>query len=430
LGVKDESDPLVKKKVHETISDMLRRGEQLSEYFEKCKEQPSGAVQSTSEQSKIAMPTGTSIMTSSPPLLPRMDVQPPRIDTAVVTEGSAKFPVVYAITNGMRTALTASTASASPSVRYRFDRQPAAGSIKSSWNFEFTEYCPAAFKQLRETLGITNQIYMKSMTHTLCEMGSAGKSGSIFYKTMDSRYIIKSMKEDEGHFLLSILLDYFLFMQQNPNSMLTRYLGLYALKLEGETADTNPQVIHFVVMDNVLPNENIVPIHAKYDLKGSSVDRAASKAEKAKGPNAILKDIDMLQRGLYLGPHKRKLLFDQLFLDCQFLQERGIMDYSFFIGIHEFGSGTTPGGSSDRSVFKSEHYGGWFSTAKDNSHRNEVYYFGIIDMLQPYNLRKQLETSVKSLYENPEEISCVEPVKYSFRFQSYLKKITNMFTLL
>jgi len=314
--------------------------------------------------------------------------------------------------------------------RFKFEKQPSSsGSTKSLMNFEFTEFYPVAFWQIRETLGMGNPVYLKSMTHyLLCEMGSAGKSGSFFYKSLDSRYIIKSMKEDEGQFLLGILLDYFLYMQQNPNSLLTRYLGLYSLRVQEETS-THSQVIHFVVMDNVLPHESLIPIHEKYDLKGSSVDRLASKAERAKGANAILKDQDMLQRGIFLGPQKRKLLFDQLFSDCMFLQERGIMDYSFFIGIHVLNNNSSPpSGSSDRSIFRSENYCGWFSTTKDNLPRNEVYYFGIIDMLQPYNLRKQIENSVKSLFENPDEISCVEPVKYSFRFQSYLKKITNMFS--
>jgi 1-phosphatidylinositol-4-phosphate 5-kinase len=47
---------------------------------------------------------------------------------------------------------------------------------------------------------------------------------------------------------------------------------------------------------------------------------------------------------------------------------------------------------------------------------SEVYYLGIIDIMQPYNWRKQVESSLKGFLDNPEEISCIEPSKYAKRF--------------
>jgi 1-phosphatidylinositol-4-phosphate 5-kinase len=52
------------------------------------------------------------------------------------------------------------------------------------------------------------------------------------------------------------------------------------------------------------------------------------------------------------------------------------------------------------------------------------YFLGIIDILQPYNTRKVLETQMKSLQHEATEISCVDPDLYSARF---FKRMCSMF---
>lgn len=46
--------------------------------------------------------------------------------------------------------------------------------------------------------------------------------------------------------------------------------------------------------------------------------------------------------------------------------------------------------------------------------------FGIIDILQEYNISKQVEHSWKSIVQGQENISAVNPVEYSRRFQARL----------
>jgi len=41
--------------------------------------------------------------------------------------------------------------------------------------------------------------------------------------------------------------------------------------------------------------------------------------------------------------------------------------------------------------------GGFASTNNNNEETNELYFMGIIDILQPYDLRKRLEHSIKSV---------------------------------
>lgn len=52
-----------------------------------------------------------------------------------------------------------------------------------------------------------------------------------------------------------------------------------------------------------------------------------------------------------------------------------------------------------------------------------VLYFGIIDILQEYNITKKLEHAYKSLVFDPLTISAVEPKLYSKRFISFLEKV-------
>lgn len=52
-----------------------------------------------------------------------------------------------------------------------------------------------------------------------------------------------------------------------------------------------------------------------------------------------------------------------------------------------------------------------------------VLYFGIIDILQEYNMTKKLEHACKSLKYDPLLISAIKPKMYSKRFISFLKEV-------
>ena len=54
-----------------------------------------------------------------------------------------------------------------------------------------------------------------------------------------------------------------------------------------------------------------------------------------------------------------------------------------------------------------------------------MYIISIIDFLQLYNLKKNIETKLKNLNTQIEDISSVPPDKYQQRFEKYSKEITN-----
>lgn len=87
-------------------------------------------------------------------------------------------------------------------------------------------------------------------------------------------------------------------------------------------------------MRNVFVNK--FKIHTKYDIKGSSVDRAASTKEKEKNLPTY-KDNDLINDGrlINIGTETKKVFMDKLVRDVEFLSTLNIMDYSLLIGIHE-----------------------------------------------------------------------------------------------
>lgn len=50
----------------------------------------------------------------------------------------------------------------------------------------------------------------------------------------------------------------------------------------------------------------------------------------------------------------------------------------------------------------------------------EIYHFGIIDYLQEWNVSKKCEHCFKSLNNDRDMISAVEPLAYMMRFQDYM----------
>ena len=75
--------------------------------------------------------------------------------------------------------------------------------------------------------------------------------------------------------------------------------------------------IRFVVMNNILPS--YVKMHEKYDLKGSTYKRKASKSERAKN-SPTLKDLDFMDlhpEGLLMEKDTYEALIKTVQRDCR-----------------------------------------------------------------------------------------------------------------
>eukprot|EP01098_Paradermamoeba_levis_P001455 TRINITY_DN11738_c0_g1_i1.p1 TRINITY_DN11738_c0_g1~~TRINITY_DN11738_c0_g1_i1.p1 ORF type:complete len:279 (-),score=81.25 TRINITY_DN11738_c0_g1_i1:178-1014(-) len=267
------------------------------------------------------------------------------------------------------------------------------------------------FEELRNLRGISTSQFLQSLTATKMERKkSAGKSNSFFFTSHDKKFVMKSLNNEEAFFLATKLYLYHQHLTTQKNSLLNWFYGLFAIQGRAN------QIIFFVAMENLFPLD--LKIKEIYDLKGSSVGRSGGG-----GGNelVILKDLD-LKRKIQLGDEKKKLLLEQIEIDCEWLESQHIMDYSLLFIVCDRDKGKEGNlNTENTSMFKCVN-GGFLATNEKNFPLDEVYYMGIIDMLQEYNWRKKLETNFKTILTGSgDAISCVEPAKYSQRFQAFIK---------
>ncbi|CAI9736185.1 phosphatidylinositol 4-phosphate 5-kinase type-1 alpha isoform X4 [Octopus vulgaris] len=164
-------------------------------------------------------------------------------------------------------------------------------------------------------------------TEPLQELCNPGASGSIFYITDDDEFIIKTVQHKEAEFLQKLLPGYYLNLNQNPRTLLPKFYGLYCYQCAGKN-------IRFCVMNNLLPSS--IKLTEKYDLKGSTYKRKASRHERAK-ESPTLKDLDFLDNhpdGLTLEKETYDALIKTIQRDCRVLESFKIMDYSLLVGIY------------------------------------------------------------------------------------------------
>ncbi|XP_042401767.1 phosphatidylinositol 4-phosphate 5-kinase 1-like [Zingiber officinale] len=332
--------------------------------------------------------------------------------------------------------------------------------------FRWKDYCPMVFRHLRKLFSVDPADYMLAIcgNDALREFSSPGKSGSFFFMTQDDRFMIKTVKKSEVKVLIRMLASYYLHVCEYEKTLVTKFYGVHCVKPNGG------QKVRFVVMGNLFCSE--YQIHRRFDLKGSSYGRTTEKTEEEIDETTTLKDLDLnlvflLQNSWY------KELREQIKQDCEFLESEGIMDYSFLVGVHFLSPLRASPQSSKKESF--QHRDTWSdqcnSTFKcqdtdqisgtrkplvrlganmparaEHATRNglvsfipassgmstptasgELYdvllYFGIIDILQDYDITKKLEHAYKSLQVDPNSISAVDPKLYSRRFRDFISKI-------
>lgn len=192
----------------------------------------------------------------------------------------------------------------------------------------------------------------------------SGKSGSAFLRSYDNRLLIKTIEEHEFEVLSTILPDIVLYLEQHPNSLLSRTLGAYSLSLRGVH-------LRFIVMENVLRRR----ADQVYDLKGTTEDRWVNPS-----PGAVMKDVNFAGKGMSFIPSDRNKLVESLCDDADFLDSIGVMDYSLLVGVTFL----------EKLGVDSDGYRGWLlgdDVDRDGFSECE-FQFGIIDYLQRWTPKK------------------------------------------
>ena len=312
---------------------------------------------------------------------------------------------------------------------------------------KFYDFAPKIFYNLRIMYGISNEDYLKSLgpenflgnliitkNKSLRELCSSGKSGSFFYFSYDSKYLLKTISEGEFTLFQTMLKDYYHHMLNNKKSLLQRFFGMHICIF-------NEVKMYFVVMNNVFVTP--LHIHYKYDLKGSTYQRLSRKCKEVDYKNydfnVAMKDLDFFDRKetISLLDDEKLNIVEQSIKDSQFLAKHNINDYSFLIGVHDQkldinsgilqedllrfakigGYGQNQVNKNGRVPFYEQYMGGMRS--KDGQ---KVYFFGIIDIFTLYGGKKKMEYLVKTISQGS-GISCKPPDEYSKRFGQFLIKI-------
>ncbi|KAJ8274045.1 hypothetical protein COCON_G00086700 [Conger conger] len=319
-------------------------------------------------------------------------------------------------------------------------------------DFRFKTYAPVAFRYFRELFGIRPDDYLYSLCNEpLIELSNPGASGSIFYVTKDDEFIIKTVMHKEAEFLQKLLPGYYMNLNQNPRTLLPKFFGLYCVQSGGKN-------IRMVVMNNVLPRA--VLMHLKYDLKGSTCKRRASRREREKA-RPTFKDLDFmqdLQDGLVLDTDTYGALVKTLQRDCLTLigcvspvpvsdwlsprcwralrswttaccwgcttwsrrgrsrrGRRGMAQRALYSTAMESIQG---GAACGDSVTMDDTVGG--IPAVNGKGERVLLYVGIIDILQSYRLIKKLEHTWKALVHDGDTVSVHRPSFYAERFMKFM----------
>ncbi|KAM8711301.1 hypothetical protein ACLKA7_000441 [Drosophila subpalustris] len=195
-------------------------------------------------------------------------------------------------------------------------------------DFRFKVYAPIAFRYFRDLFNIEPDDFLMSMCASpMRELSNPGASGSIFYLTDDDEFIIKTVQKKECEFLQKLLPGYYMNLSQNPRTLLPKFFGLYCFHY-------NSKNVRLVAMNNLLPSD--IKMHEKFDLKGSTFRRKASKAERQKA-SPTFKDLDFAEKhpnGIFLEADTYTALMNTIKRDCMVLESFQIMDYSLLVGIH------------------------------------------------------------------------------------------------
>jgi hypothetical protein len=204
------------------------------------------------------------------------------------------------------------------------------------------EYAPDVFEYIRVKDGIEKTNLFESLSienpenvaQALKAGEGLGKSGSFFFFSHDSRFLIKTMSTDDFNAFMKVFRAYFDHMELYPDSLIARIYGIYLV--DNEFQDP----VYLILMGNTKQIQSKF-IKKVYDLKGSLVKREVKvkyhdklgRFESSFKNTDCLKDINLLN----MTQHEQVLFFNRKHIegivqklrrDVVLLQKFNLMDYS------------------------------------------------------------------------------------------------------
>ncbi|WPG97509.1 Hypothetical protein R9X50_00028600 [Acrodontium crateriforme] len=259
-------------------------------------------------------------------------------------------------------------------MKYSFSHGP----VKTSCKIFYAE----AFDALRRKCHVADR-FVESLSRCLKFDSKGGKTKSLFLRTLDSRFIIKSLQEVELKAFTKFAPDYFAFMSytlfHGVPSVIAKMFGLFQVTIKNPATGVDFSY-YLLVMENLFYERNPT---RRFDLKGSMRNR---KIESTGQPDEVLLDENLVEtifeKPLFVREHARKLLQASVWNDTMWLCKQNVMDYSLMAGFDD--------------------------------ERKEIV-VGIIDCIRTYTWDKKLESWIKDRGKNKPTIT--SPKDYRNRFR-------------
>ena len=287
------------------------------------------------------------------------------------------------------------------------------------------EYEPEIFNDLRKKDDITDDVMIRVFSayknkNAIEKMSeSKGKSGSFFFYSHCRQFIIKTITDGERKTLLEILREYYNYIKDHKESLITKIYGIYTVVIK------NASSVNIILMQNLFGCE-VRHVQKIFDLKGSTVQRKTKNPQNWKR-GQVLKDLDYS----WLTKVERKLInFKEedyknieniLRSDINFYSRMRLMDYSLLFIIIDYPNKVDPDYNPIIKFLDDPKYKGHVYKSENE---NYIYIVGIIDYLQKFNTKKKLEHFFKGLIYGKEKnmISAVRHELYAQRFFDFMTK--------
>ncbi|WEW59666.1 Mitochondrial distribution and morphology protein 12 [Emydomyces testavorans] len=191
------------------------------------------------------------------------------------------------------------------------------------------------FDALRRKCGVSERI-VESLSRCMKWDSKGGKTKSLFLKTLDERFILKSLSTVETQAFLKFAPAYFQILSEalfhELPSAIAKMFGFYQVIIKNPA--TGVEFNWFLLlMENLFYDRNPTRI---FDLKGSMRNR---KVQSTGEQNEVLLDENMVEfiyeSPLFTREHSKKLLSQSVWNDTLFLARQNVMDYSLMIAIDE-----------------------------------------------------------------------------------------------
>lgn len=246
------------------------------------------------------------------------------------SQGSFSFPAQFATTSDFSAQAAIEASLISPTgthMKYSF----AHGPVKTTCKIFYAE----SFDALRRKCGVADR-FVESLSRCAKWDSKGGKTKSLFLKTLDDRFVIKSLQEVELKAFTKFAPDYFSFMSHTlfhgVPSVIAKMFGLFQVIIKNPATGTEFSS-YLLVMENLFYSRNPT---RRFDLKGSMRNR---KIESTGQPDEVLLDENLVETifetPLFVREHARKLLRAGVWNDTMWLCKQNVMDYSLMAGFDD-----------------------------------------------------------------------------------------------